>query len=107
VGIEAFVSERQAHNFSRGKLSSTKNRQRRSVDLSLQTTEALRQLLLHKKAECPKAGRRLSTWVFTTAEGGPFDGDHLRRRVFAKILTAANLRAIGLHDLRHSYATPT
>lgn len=92
-------------NRTRGRVTSTKNRQRRSVDMSLQLTEALRRVLVQKKADSLKAGRALPPWVFTTLDGKPLDGDNLRKRVFARVLPAATLRPIRIHDLRHTYAT--
>jgi integrase len=44
-------------------------------------------------------------FVFTNEKGRAIDKDNWRRRVFAKALTKAKLRAIRIHDLRHTYAT--
>jgi integrase len=43
--------------------------------------------------------------VFTDTKGGIVDADAFRSRVFGPLLSAAKLRHIRLHDLRHTYAS--
>jgi integrase len=50
-----------------GKLTSTKNRQRRQVDMSQQLTVTLRRLRTDRKRAALAAGKALSPWVFLTA----------------------------------------
>lgn len=88
-----------------GKVTTTKNKQRRAVDMSLQLTTALRRLRTDRKRAALKAGKPMAEWVFLTTEGTIVDGDNLRNRVFYKLLEKAEVRQIRLHDLRHTYAS--
>jgi integrase len=88
-----------------GKLTSTKNKQWRRVDMSRALTQALRQLRAGRKKAALKAGKPGPPWVFLTPDGHPVDGDNLRNRVFYRLLEKAELRQIRFHDLRHTYAS--
>jgi integrase len=44
-------------------------------------------------------------YVFRTAQGTPIDPDNFYKREFPAIRTRAKLRSIGLHALRHTYAS--
>lgn len=44
-------------------------------------------------------------WVFATSAGTPIDPDDFRSRVWPRLLAKAGLRAIRIHDLRHTYAS--
>jgi len=88
-----------------GKLTSTKNKQRRRVDMSLELTKTLRRLRTDRKRAALKAGKPVAPWVFVTPDGHPVDGDNLRKRVFYRLLEKAGLRDIRFHDLRHTYAS--
>lgn len=92
-------------NLVSGRLTSTKNTNRRRVDMSLKLTEALQEHLKDVKVASLKAGRKLPPWVFTTPEGSHLDGDNVRHRVFYRLLTSAKLREIQFHDLRHTFAS--
>ncbi len=92
-------------NLVSGKETTPKNHSRRRVDLSAKLTEALEHRLTAAKAAALKSGKPMPAWVFTNSEGGPLDGDNVRRRVFEKVLKKAKLRHVRIHDLRHSYAT--
>jgi integrase len=92
-------------NLVGGRITSTKNTNRRRVDLSLKLAEALREHRTAQKAASLKAGRRLPAWIFTNTEGQPLDGDNLRNRVFYGLLATAKLRPIRFHDLRHTFAS--
>jgi integrase len=54
------------------------------------------------KAHCPPIE---GDFVFRTAEGTPIDPDNWYKREFPAIRKRAKLRAIGLHALRHTYAS--
>jgi integrase len=88
-----------------GKLTSTKNKQRRRVDMSLQLTKALRLTRMQRTSAALRAGRRRAPWVFLTRDGHPVDGDNLRNRVFYRLLEKAEIRQVRFHDLRHTYAS--
>lgn len=92
-------------NLVSGRVTSTKNTNRRRVDMSLKLKEALRAHQRQAKAASMKAGRKLPPWVFTTPEGTPLDGDNVRHRVFYRLLESASLRHIRFHDLRHTFAS--
>ncbi len=92
-------------NLVAGRLTSTKNTNRRRVDMSLKLTESLRAHQRRAKAASLKAGRKLPPWVFTTREGTALDGDNVRNRVFYRLLDGAKLREIRFHDLRHTFAS--
>jgi integrase len=88
-----------------GKVTTTKNKQRRAVDMSLQLSTVLRRLRTERKRVALKTGKPSSEWVFLTAQGAVVDGDNLRNRVFYKLLEKAEVRQVRLHDLRHTYAS--
>ena len=88
-----------------GKVTSTKNRQRRRVDMSFMLTETLKRLRAARKRAALKTGTSPAPWVFTTPAGKQVDGDNLRSRVFYRVLATAELPRIRLHDLRHTYAS--
>jgi len=74
--------------------------------MSLQLTAALKSHVL----ECKKKGLALGLgdlpeFVFTNQDGNIITNDHLRRRVFYKVLKKAGIRRIRIHDIRHTYAT--
>jgi len=108
-------------NVVRGKVTTPKNGRTRRVDMSMQLTNVLDELLGRRKAEAlkkdmekPKSERRepnevlrqvLEEPVFTTPEGTPLDPDNMRKRVFYRVLDMAGLRRIRFHDLRHTFAT--
>jgi hypothetical protein len=48
--------------------------------------------------------RRRDDFVFVSEDGGPLDGSALRRR-YVEAQTAAALRKLRFHDLRHSFGT--
>jgi integrase len=101
-----------------GRLTSPKNKQRRKIDMSLKLAEELRRLRTDRKKAALKAGRPMNELVFlmpdlvriadherVRIEGGRVDGDNLRRRVFQKLLRAAKVPDVRLHDLRHTFAS--
>jgi integrase len=92
-------------NLVAGRITTTKNRQRRRVDLSKHLTDTLRSLRTKRKAASLKSGSPLAPWVFCNRDGEPLDGDNLRKRVFYRILELTKVREIRFHDLRHTYAS--
>jgi len=44
-------------------------------------------------------------FVFRSATGAPLDPDNWYKRAFAPLIKRARLRPIGLHALRHTYAS--
>jgi integrase len=90
----------------REKITTPKNDQSRSVDMSRQLTEVL---IVHR-TESKKKGLKLGLgelpeYVFTNQVGGRLYKDNWRRRVFNKALEKAEIRKIRIHDMRHTYAT--
>ena len=92
-------------NLVAGRLTSTKNKQRRRVDMSLVLTQTLKRLLTARKRATLKSGEAAPSWVFLTPKGHRVDGDNLRDRVFYRLLEKAELRRVRIHDLRHTFAS--
>lgn len=91
--------------FSKGKIETPKSGQSRKVDMSLQLTDVLQELLHQRKVDTLKNGwEKMPEWVFIKKDGNPYRESHLRR-VFYRIIEKYGLRKIRLHDLRHTYAT--
>jgi integrase len=88
-----------------GKVTTTKSKQRRSVDMSAQLSTVLRRLRTERKRAALKAGKPIAEWVFVTGGGNRVDGANLRNRVFYRLLEKADVRQVRLHDLRHTYAS--
>jgi integrase len=107
-------------SISRGKVSTPKNGKSRRVDMSSQLAEVLQGLLSKKRSEALKAemsrpiGERrdaaavvsdvMENWLFTTPKGARLEPSNLRK-VSNKLLTAAELRRVRFHDLRHTFAS--
>ena len=108
---------------SRGELTTPKNGRTRRVDMSGQLKDVLQELVskkrsaaLRKEMEKPAGERRdaatvvnevMEEWVFATPApraGRQLDPSNLRK-VFQSQLTAAKLRRIRFHDLRHTFAS--
>jgi len=103
--------------YVRGRLTTPKNGKARRVDMSAQLQETLCTLYAERfesvegfsaegqvAVEEARAGAA-DRWVFPDTVGGVLDVDAFRRRVFGPLLTAAKLRHIRIHDLRHTYAS--
>jgi integrase len=99
-----FIEVRRS--YTKRHLTTTKNGKIRRVDMSKELTETLKAFLLLRKKDTLKNGwGEPPNWLFYNTTGNMVDPDHLRRRVFKKILEKAGLRHIRMHDLRHTYAT--
>ncbi len=91
-------------SWRKGQFSSTKNRNRRRVDMSPALTETLKALRLTQKKMALEKGMPVPEWVFANSKGNVIRRYNFRN-AFEKCLEKAGLRRIRIHDLRHSYAT--
>jgi integrase len=95
-------------NLVDGKVTTPKSGKGRRVDLSGELAGALEQVRTRRKARALEEGRPAPTtgdWVFVNDEGNAVDPDNFRKRVWPKLLEKAGLRAIRIHDLRHTFAS--
>jgi integrase len=88
-------------NLVRGKLTSPKNHQRRRVDMSAQLAAELLDLRRRERARSLKEDESVPEVVFASDAGGLLDEANVRH-VYARILTAAGLRHLKFHGLRHT-----
>src|SRR5262249_39436720 len=111
-----FITVRR--NFSRGKITSPKNGKTRRVDMSLQLTNTLDELIAQKKADAlrremakPAEQRRkrdevvaevMESWLFTTPVGTQLDPSNLRK-VFWDTLENPKLQPVPFHYLLHTF----
>lgn len=99
-----FIEVRRS--FTKGHLTTTKTGRIRRVDMSKELSETLKSYLVDRKKDTLKHGwKDTPEFLFYNDVGRMVDPDHLRRRVFYKVLEKAELRHIRMHDLRHTYAT--
>jgi integrase len=77
---------------------------RRAVALDPQTIAVLRAYRRALEEYAAAHGSTLSRYVFPGAGGGPLRPEHLTR-TFGKLVAAAGLPPVRLHDLRHGAAT--
>ncbi len=102
-------------SYSHGHFSSPKSHKSRPVDMSDQLG---RDLLAHRGSLVQKFGGTVPVvdlgagfkpdqirLVFPNREGGPLDGDNVRRRAFYRTLKNAGVPRIRFHDLRHTFAS--
>lgn len=93
-------------SYSKCRLTTPKSGKDRRVDLSDQLTEALNARHVTAKKNALRTGKPLSPWVFPGDCGDrPLDANNFRRRQWARVLTKAEMRAVRLHALRHTYAS--
>ena len=83
------------------------DRSRRTVQLSVLAVEALRRHRVRQNEQRLSVGALWQDYglVFTTEFGRPLDGNNLRVRSFARLLTRAGLPSMRFHALRHAAAT--
>jgi integrase len=88
----------------RGRVTDTKNRKRRRVDMTPHLVETMKALRKVQVKAALKRGGQVAEWVFANPKG-----EKLNRALFTRVLqsclTSAGLRRIRVHDLRHTYAT--
>jgi len=91
---------------SEGRLEATPKDGPRTVDLSRQTVDVLRRLLVERKAEALRQGwGAVPRWVFCDDQGERLSARDVRAG-FKRALRAAGLPAhFTPHGLRHTYAT--
>jgi integrase len=84
-----------------------KSGQARRVDLPATLAMRLAERLSVREAEAAVAGKEVSPWVFPSPSDPtqPLNAEHLRFKVWYRVLRHANLRGVRLHDLRHTYAS--
>jgi integrase len=94
------------HNFTHGQFTSPKNRKERRVDLNRELRQVLVELRDRRMLEAMQRGEEeVSGLVFPSETGGPLDSRNLYHRDFLPCLTAAGLRRVTFHALRHSFAS--
>ena len=91
---------------SRSEIGTPKSGKARRVDMSLQLKETLLELRRIRRIETVKKGwGQVPEWIFISENGTHLDGSHWRGRVYNKALEKAGLRKVGVHNLRHAYAS--
>jgi len=93
------------HNFTHGHFTDPKSRKERRVDLNRELRSVLVELRDGIELQAMQCGEEVSELVFPSSTGGPIDRANLYHRDFLPCLTAAGLRRINLHALRHSFAS--
>lgn len=113
----SFIEVQRA--YVQDRLTTPKNGKARRVLMSPQLIETLRGLKhdrfpeveADRSAKVVQLGARreaeavADALVFPNGAGGFIDESNLRRRVWAPLLEAAELRHVRIHDLRHTYAS--
>jgi integrase len=98
-----FIDVRRSRTGQR--VGTPKNGKSRRVDMATALVNVLGSLKAERKRAALAAGKPMSPTVFLTPEGAPLDGDNFRKRVFHRLLEAAGIPRVGLHNLRHTYAS--
>ncbi len=94
-----------SRNFTHWKLTTPKSGESRRVDMSLELTQALKDLKLERQIEAGASGTDVPPWVFCNERGGLMHPHNLRERIFYGLLKKAELRRVRFHDLRHTFAS--
>ncbi|MFC1896488.1 tyrosine-type recombinase/integrase [Thermodesulfobacteriota bacterium] len=97
-----FIEVRQS--WRHGRLTETKNRKHRRVDITPHLAETLNRLRTEQKKSSLKKGASPTQWVFGDVKDEMLCRETLRRAL-QKCLEGAGLRRVRTHDLRHTYAT--
>lgn len=103
-------------NYTGGRFTTVKNKTRRKVDMSDQLAEVLKthatamktrhwQFTADEKEEGRTAPANAPDLLFCAPDGTVWDGDNLRKRVHARLMTKAKLTGFTIHELRHTFAS--
>ena len=103
-------------SYSHGHWSTPKSHKGRTVDMSNQLAAVLREhrerLRRRSRGSLPttrmSTGRKeavLLQLVFPSEAGSPLCGDNFRRRVFKRMIEAADVPRFRFHDIRHTFAS--
>jgi integrase len=113
-----FITVRR--QFRDGKITRTKTKRIRSVDISDALLQELKALKKRRQEDYLSRGKNeIPEWVFLSAgpiiwqdgkpvghaEGQPLDMNNLRNRVFLRACDKAKIRRRRLHDTRHTFAS--
>ena len=90
-------------SWRQGRLTDTKSKKRRRVDMTPLLAETLRGLQVEEKKRALRHGRPVSEWVFAEDTGEMLDREWFRRAL-EKCLERTGLRRIRVHDLRTATA---
>lgn len=115
IDFEANIIEVR-RSYSHGHFDTPKSHKSRFVDMSdqlrrtlLEHREALKERFRSQMPTVLVPGRRKTETavqlVFPSRDGGPMDGDNLRKRVFYKLLEIADVPRFRFHDIRHTFAS--
>jgi len=91
-------------SYRKGRMTGTKNHQRRRVDMTLHLTETLKAHRTAQKRDALKTGRPVPEFVFARVKGELLNRDTFKNTL-DRCTERAGLRKIRTHSLRHSYAT--
>ena len=95
------------HNYVRREHTTTKSKKTRRVDLSRELRRALLELRDQRLLRAYQEGKDdiSAERVFPSPDGSILDPDNLYHRYFLRVLTAAGIRKIRLHGLRHTFGS--
>ena len=99
---ESFVVVRRS--LVRGEMTTPKNHQRRSVDLSRQLRAELRLWRRRQRAAWLQHGQPFPEWLFPSVSGSALDEANARKAYY-RVLDAAGLHRRGPHQMRHTFAS--
>jgi integrase len=90
----------------RGRVTDTKNRRRRRVDMTKHLAETLGKFRTEQKKKSLQIGKPFfdTDYVFENKKGEPLNRAAIWNAI-RRCLKSARLRQIRIHDLRHTYAT--
>jgi integrase len=89
-------------SFSHGHMDTPKSKKSRRVDLSNQLKLVL---LQHKGAVQRRFKGKLPAPVFPDSQGGHYNGDNVRHRVFVPLIEKLDVAHFRIHDIRHTFAS--
>jgi integrase len=89
---------------SLGRIKPPKTYEERSVDVTPELLQTIRQHLAWLRTEALRHGSGEPDWLFPNEEGKPMDESRVRK-AFKRALKDAKLPAFRLYDLRHTYAS--